>query len=139
MNRRVLQFALLLVAVSTLSSVAAAEDPEGVSVTLKGEILDLHCYMLHPDTGSGPDHAKCANSCIARGLPAGFLSDGQVYMLLGAGHGAASELVAGHAGSAVTVVGKLVEHHGMRAIQLASVDAGGGSASQTQPTGEHDH
>ena len=42
--------------------------------------------------------------------------------MLGPGHEPPTEAVAGFAGRPVRLVGKLVEHHGMRAIQLKSVE-----------------
>jgi hypothetical protein len=51
---------------------------------MEGEILDLHCFMLHPENGQGADHAKCAEMCINKGLPVGFrASTGEIYLLLG--------------------------------------------------------
>ncbi|MGD8413589.1 MAG: hypothetical protein PVF33_05125, partial [Candidatus Latescibacterota bacterium] len=61
------------------------DEPSG-QVTLKGEVLDLYCFMKHPDSGQGPGHAKCAQSCINKGLPIGFLSDGEVYLIIGKDH-----------------------------------------------------
>ena len=51
--------------------------------TLSGEIIDLACYLPHPETGKGPSHKKCAETCVKKGLPMGLLTDDkQVYVLL---------------------------------------------------------
>ena len=58
------------------SGLAAAE-----SVT--GEVVDLACYLPHPESGRGTGHRKCAETCLKKGLPVGLLTDDkQVYLLL---------------------------------------------------------
>ena len=51
--------------------------------TVSGEIIDLACYMVHPQSGAGAGHRKCAETCVKKGLPMGLLTDDkQVYLLL---------------------------------------------------------
>ena len=51
--------------------------------TLTGEVVDLACYMVHPESGKGAGHRKCAETCVKKGLPMGLLGDDkQVYLLL---------------------------------------------------------
>jgi len=51
--------------------------------SVTGEVVDLACYMPHPETGHGPGHKKCAETCAKKGLPLGLLTDDkQVYLLL---------------------------------------------------------
>lgn len=48
-----------------------------------GEVIDLSCYLHHPDTSTGGGHRKCAEMCAKKGLPMGLLtSDKQVFLLL---------------------------------------------------------
>ena len=50
-------------------------------ITVKGEILDLSCYLSHDLKGRS--HRSCAQQCAKRGLPIGVLSEsGEVYLLL---------------------------------------------------------
>src|SRR5215831_17292449 len=42
---------------------------QGREITVKGEVLDMTCYIAQ--NLSGPQHAQCARECIRRGLPAG--------------------------------------------------------------------
>ena len=91
-------------------------------VTLTGEVLDLYCFMKHPDNGQGPGHAKCAMNCIRKGLPIGFLSDGEVYLIIGKDHESAKDMVVDFAGSQAVLKGTLVNHHGVRAIEIASIE-----------------
>lgn len=128
--------ALLVVmgALAILSFVVAQEGDKGgktghkedagaaKKVALTGEVMDLHCYMIHPDKGQGTSHAKCAQACIKKGIPAGILVDGQLYVLLGKGHDAAKDAVADHGGSVVTVTGTVLDHDGLKAIQIEKIE-----------------
>jgi len=120
--------ALALVAMMAMSAVAAAQEAakeeakkeEAKPVTMTGEILDLYCYMDHKATG--PDHAKCATSCITKGLPAGFISaDGVVYLLIGKDHEPVNAMVAAFAGKKSTITGTVKEQGGIKAIELMTI------------------
>ena len=101
-----------------VACIASADDAQ---VALKGTIVDLHCYTARG--ASGEEHAGCANACISRDVPAGFLAeDGTLYLLVNEKPVSVKEKVAGKAGKKVTVHGKVVERSGMKALQLASVD-----------------
>jgi hypothetical protein len=114
---------LVLVAMIGLVAVAVADDAkkeEAKPVTLTGEVLDMYCYMDHKATGS--EHAKCATSCITKGLPVGFLaSDGTVYLIIGKAHAPANAELAPFAGRPSTITGKVVENGGIKAIELISI------------------
>jgi len=124
----------LAVGIGALSTVAIAQDGqhEGHSemqmgdaegtVTLKGEVLDLYCFMKHPDNGQDTGHAKCAKNCISKGLPIGFLCDGEVYLIIGKEHESAKDIVVDFAGSQAVLKGTLVTHHGVKAIEIASIE-----------------
>jgi hypothetical protein len=91
-------------------------------VTLVGEVIDLYCFMEHPGDGQGPDHAKCAQSCIKKGLPIGFLADGEVYLIIGKEHESAKDLVVDYPGMQARLTGTLIEHDGMKAIEIESIE-----------------
>ena len=112
---------LILAMGVTVATAADSKTPDAKEVSLEGEILDLHCYLLMPESGYGPDHAQCAMRCINRGLPAGFLADGQVYVLLGPGHESPADMVVAYAGQTVHLTGTFVERNGVKAIQVKSV------------------
>lgn len=97
------------------------KDMPAKEVTMKGEVLDLYCFMNHPDTGQGAGHAKCAKSCINKGLPIGFLSDGEVYLIIGKDHDPVASMVADFAGKQSTIKGKVMMHNGVKAIELISI------------------
>src|SRR5687768_13375977 len=70
------------------------------SQTLRGEIVDLNCYLAHG--GKGEKHAKCAKQCVAGGAPMGLATEKGLYLIVG-DHGAekayaaAKELAGGKA------------------------------------------
>ena len=49
-------------------------------VTLKGELVDMGCYVSHG--AAGEKHKDCATKCVAGGMPMGLLtSDNKLYVL----------------------------------------------------------
>jgi hypothetical protein len=81
------QHSVLLLLSLALTCVAAAPRAFGDElgyeneVTLRGEVLDLTCYMT--DGKKGPGHRACAKLCSKKGLPMGLLTDaGEVYLLI---------------------------------------------------------
>jgi hypothetical protein len=96
---------------------------EAKPVALTGEVIDLTCFMQHPANAVGMDHAKCAKVCINKGLPVGFLDeDGTMYLLIGSDHEPIASTVADVAGRKVTINGIIIEHDGVKAVQLVSVE-----------------
>lgn len=91
-------------------------------ITLVGEVLDLFCYMKHPAQGQGAEHAKCAQACIRKGLPIGFLADGEVYLIIGKEHESAEDLVVDFAGMQASLTGTLIEHDGVKAIEIEKIE-----------------
>jgi hypothetical protein len=92
-------------------------------VTLVGEVLDMYCFMQHPADGQGPDHAKCAQNCIKKGLPIGFLAeDGEVYLIIGKEHESAKDLVVNFPGMQSRLTGTLISHDGIKAIEIESIE-----------------
>jgi hypothetical protein len=123
MKRTLLLALSLVMALAVVALAGDAEKKEAKNVvTLTGEVLDMYCYMSHPETGVGAEHAKCANSCIARGLPIGFLaSDGTVYLIIGNDHSPANEMVKDWAGKPSMITGTIVEHKGIKAIDITGI------------------
>jgi len=110
---------LLLLCVIALLSVPALAD--GKSTSVKGEILDLACYISHD--AHGDEHAKCAERCVKGGQPMGLLGeDGTVYVLF-ADHGddAAYKKTQEYAGKTVEISGPLAEKAGVKGITVHSV------------------
>lgn len=96
----------------------------GKQVAVKGELVDMACYMAHE--GKGPKHADCGKMCVLGGSPLGILSsDGAVYLLVEDHSSAkakkpfsqAKKLVA----ESVTIKGDLYQRGGVQAIVVESV------------------
>jgi hypothetical protein len=104
-------FALVLLFAFT----ALADD----TVTLTGEVVDLHCYTARG--AHGEEHAGCSNACISRDVPAGLLVGDTLYLLLNEKPVAVKEKVAGLAGKTVKATGKVVERNGMKALLVETV------------------
>jgi hypothetical protein len=93
------------------------------ATTIKGELLDLDCYMA--SGAHGNDHKSCADMCINGGAPMGVLtSDGKVYLVV-AGHNKKEpyEELKKHAGEEVTVTGTSTEKDGIKGIVVTEVKA----------------
>ena len=68
---------------SAVFAIGWRSTPATAADTLTGEVIDMACYLPHPEMGHGASHKKCADTCIKKGLPMGLLtSDKQVYLLL---------------------------------------------------------
>jgi hypothetical protein len=91
-------------------------------VTLKGTVVDMHCFVTHGIHDA--EHTGCANACIARGVPAGFLADdGTLYVLFGETPHSVKETVKDMADVPATVTGTPVERGGVKGIQLKTIEA----------------
>lgn len=100
-----------------------AEAAKAASVTtLKGELVDLGCYLDHGTTGE--KHGKCAKMCVTGGAPMGLVTKaGDLYLVVGA-HGqekafaAAKEL----AGENASLTGNLTKKGGLQAIMVTKAE-----------------
>lgn len=88
-------------------------------VTVKGELVDLVCYIDH--AAQGEKHMKCGRTCINAGLPPGLKGeDGKLYMLVGE-HKPLNKEAAKYADKKVTVKGKLVSAEGYHLLEDAEI------------------
>ncbi len=91
---------------------------EKQEVTVKGEIVDLYCYLDHG--AAGEKHWSCARKCISLGLPVGLKGDdGKLYILSGEHKPLKAEEITKK--EWVTVKGKLVSADGYNLIEDAEV------------------
>ena len=97
--------------------------PAFAADSVTGEVVDLTCYLAHPQSGQGAGHKKCADVCLKKGLPAGLLTaDKQLYLLL-EDHDNAKPYAAVRekAAEKVTVEGEKVTQNGMQGIVVEAV------------------
>ena len=91
--------------------------------TVKGEVIDVSCYLGHGESGKGASHRKCAETCAKKGLPMGLLTeDKQVWILL-EDHDNADGYAAAIAKAAetITVEGRKVTQGGVNGLVVESV------------------
>ena len=117
---------LLIGAMVVVAAVAFAQETKKeeapTPVTLTGEVLDLYCYMGHPTSATGAEHMKCAQSCIKKGMPVGFMTaDGTVYLVIGKDHEPANATLADWAGKKSAITGVVKENKSMKAIEFVSI------------------
>jgi len=91
--------------------------------TVSGEVIDLSCYLHHPETSKGPSHKKCAETCAKKGLPMGILTDDKQVFVLLEDHEKPDGYAKAIQGAAttVTVEGTKVTQGGMNGIVVESV------------------
>ena len=89
----------------------------------------MHCYVTRG--AHDPGHAGCANACIARGVPAGFLTDdGVLYVLLGETPHSVKETVKDMAAVPARATGTPLVRGGVKGLQLKSIEKTGAPAAR---------
>jgi hypothetical protein len=112
---------LIVTALVAGNRLSGAEEKPVAAVTLKGTVVDMHCYVTHGIRDA--KHTACSNACIARGVPAGFLADdGKLYVLFGQKPFSVKETVAGMADVPAILTGTPVERNGIRGIQIEKIE-----------------
>ena len=98
-----------------------AHHVEGKEVTLTGEVVDIVCYLQHPESGRGDDHAACAKQCINKGLAAGLLSEGKLYLLMRSGHDPIVDEITPFIAKKVKMTGVVLERGGFPALVFSKI------------------
>ncbi len=121
MRRQFKRFAALIATVVVLSSVIALAQPKGPTVTVKGEVVDLWCYLEGGDHGD--KHEECATNCAKAGNPMGIVdATGSVYVLMGIqDHQPGRDVLLDKMAQTVTVTGTLVRKSGSQVLYVSSV------------------
>src|SRR6267378_3267412 len=93
---------------------------QGQEILVKGEVLDMTCYIAY--NLSGPEHASCARDCIRSGLPVGIKAeDGKVYLLTGKAGKPVNAELADYAAKVVTIRGKESIRDGFAQLQVEEI------------------
>ena len=121
MCRQFMRFAGPVAAVFLLATVIAFGQPKGPKVTVKGEVVDLWCYLEGGDHGD--KHKECAMTCAKAGNPMGIVdAKGIVYVLMGIeDHQPGRDVVLDKMAQTVTVTGTLVRKGGSQVLYVSSV------------------
>ena len=95
--------------------------PKGERATIKGEVVDMWCYLEGGDRG--PAKKDCATACAKGGNPIGiFDAKGNLYVAAGLkDHQPAQTLLLGKMSDEVTVTGTMVKKGGVQMIYVESV------------------
>jgi hypothetical protein len=113
---------------------------QGQEIVVKGEVLDMTCYIAY--NMSGPEHAACARDCIRSGLPVGIKAeDGKVYLVVGINWRRGEPLnsqLAEYAAKTVTVKGKVGTRDGFAMLTDATVVSFGVETAFPEPVAD-DH
>jgi hypothetical protein len=112
--------ALTLVAVNA-RAVGQPAKAAAKTMTLKGEVVDLGCYLGHGARGA--DHKSCATKCIANGMPFGLLTaNGKLYLLtMNHDNPDPYNKCKDLAAETVVVSGSVVQRNGLIAVEVADV------------------
>jgi len=120
---RVAKIAVLGLLVVAVAPALASEEHGAAEVTLKGEVLDMACYIGHEARGEA--HAECAKRCVKAGQPMGLLAeDGTVYLLYASHDDAAAfEQAKDLAGQNVELKGAPATRAGITGLEVHAVKA----------------
>ncbi len=114
-------FGVMALTASTIFAAGPMPMGKEKSVTVKGEILDMACYLGHGATGK--KHQECALMCLKGGQPMGLKTAGGKVYLLVASHRDAKPFdeAKSYAADQVEVTGPLFERDGISAIEVDAV------------------
>lgn len=89
--------------------------------SVTGEVVDVTCYLSHPESGIGKGHARCAYNCIKKGLPVAIKQGDTLYIAVGSKHKPANKMLVDYAAKNVKATGKVMQHDGLNMIEIESV------------------
>jgi hypothetical protein len=115
-----------LISIAILVSLGAAArlaigQPKGARATIRGEVVDLWCYLEGGDRGAA--NKECATACARAGNPIGILdAKGNLYVAAGLNdHQPAQAILIDRMTDQVTVTGTVVKKGGLQMIYVDSV------------------
>jgi hypothetical protein len=122
----VLKFAVAatFAAALAISPLAVGQEHEhgkdaAASKEVTGEVVDMMCYVDHNKVGE--QHGQsCGAKCIKSGGPAGIVSEGKAYLVVGE-HKPINDQLAEYCGKSITVKGKIAERGGIAMIENAEI------------------
>ena len=117
---------LVVAALAGFAAMATADAKHshgGKATTLKGEVVDMGCYMAHE--AHGAKHKECGAKCVAGGMPMGLLTGtGKLYLItLNHENGDAYNQLKEWVDTQVEVTGVVSQRAGIQSIDVASAKA----------------
>ena len=107
--------------VATAFVVAAAAPAFAKTETVKGEVVELTCYMKDKKN-MGASHKECADKCIKDGSPVGLVTaDGKAYMITGGLAADKNAKLLAHVTHTVEITGDVTEKDGKMIIAVSSI------------------
>ena len=131
--KRFIVFAMLTMAAAGVAAQIIPPAIKGQDTTVKGEIVDLYCYMRGGFHGAG--HKTCSTKCATQGNPIGFVDEkGGIYTLAGradyqATHDVRDELIK-RMNETVVLGGTVVKKGSTQLLYVNTVD---GKAVEPKP------
>ncbi|MBI3868659.1 MAG: hypothetical protein HY299_09030 [Verrucomicrobia bacterium] len=121
MKTRIKRIVFAASALLLLGVAAVFAQPKGDTVTVKGEVVDLWCYLEGGDHGA--EHKKCGTACAKAGNPIGLLTEkGEIYVMMGIkDHQPGKDVLIEKMSETVTVEGTLVKKGGTQVIYVSTV------------------
>ncbi len=59
----------------------SSKEKKAPETTIKGEVVDVSCYLRHGKDGMGDGHKECGEACAKNGGPLGILTkDGKLFV-----------------------------------------------------------
>jgi hypothetical protein len=116
--------AATFIAALALAPFAVAQEHEHgkdatASKEVTGEVVDMMCYVDH--SAMGEKHGQsCGTKCIRSGGPAGIVSEGKAYLVVGE-HKPINDQLAEYCGKTITLKGKMAERGGIAMIENAEI------------------
>lgn len=121
MKTKIIHAAFAVSALLLFGTMSGLAEPKGETVTVKGEVIDVWCYLEGGDKGA--EHKKCAVTCAKAGNPIGLLTEkGDVYVLVGIkDHDADRDALIKKMAETVSVEGTLVKKGGTQVIYVSAM------------------
>lgn len=121
MKMRIVRAAFAALPLLLLGVTPTFAEPKGETVKVKGEVIDLWCYLEGGDHGA--EHKSCAVSCAKAGNPIGLLTEkGEIYVMMGIkDHQSGKDVLIDKMAETVTVEGTLVKKGGTQVIYVSTV------------------
>jgi hypothetical protein len=111
----------IAMATALIGTTLLRAQPKGERITVKGEVVDLWCYLEGGDRG--PAKKQCATACAKSGNPIGILDTaGNLYVAAGLkDHQPAQTMLLNRMSDEVTATGTVVKKGGVQMIYIDTV------------------